>query len=77
MIQDALSLSKLCTRTAAIPTVALMAYLKVVVNLQPGHGMANGYHYQDALTKGSFADLPEFDKQLKTYMQPNGIYWQA
>ncbi|WP_225318305.1 hypothetical protein [Lacticaseibacillus paracasei] len=44
-------------KQAAIPTVALMAYLKVAVNLQPGHGIANGYHYQDTLTKGSFADL--------------------
>ncbi|ORI28893.1 LtrC-like protein [Lacticaseibacillus casei] len=64
-------------KQAAIPTVALMAYLKVAVNLQPGHGIANGYHYQDTLTKGSFADLPEIATQLKPYLQSNGIDWQA
>ena len=64
-------------KQAAIPTVALMAYLKVSVNLQPGHGMSNGYHYQNALTKGSFSDLPEIAFQLKPYLQANGIDWQA
>ena len=65
------------SKQAAIPTVALMAYLKVSVNLQPGHGMSNGYHYQNALTKGSFSDLPEIATRIKPYLQANGIDWQA
>lgn len=64
-------------KQAAIPTVALMAYAKVVVNLQPGQGMANGYHYQDALTKGSLESLPDVANQIKPYLQANGVDWKG